>query len=231
MASRLTLLLCLLLAAERAGAEGDAAVTALRRDPSLKVRTQAAIVLGQRGSPEATRALREAVAEDKAASVRLAAVSALGRLQARAARGTLQAAAQADPDVAVRTAAVKAVAALGPITLQVEEGSGPSGQRLCAAVTAQLRQRGLQVAPQGELKVKPKVIVDVAEAGGKTSFEARASLVVVDGDGRIDLLETRAKATVAAAVPEARRAPYVQKVVDVAGKGLGDDLAARLGGR
>jgi hypothetical protein len=231
MSSRLALLLCLLLAAGRAGAEGDAAVIALRRDPSLKVRTQAAIVLGQRGSPEAIAALREAVADDKAPSVRLAAVSALGRLQARAARGTLQAAAQADPDGAVRTAAVRAEAALGPVTISVEEGSGPTGQRLGAAVAAQLRQRGLQVAPQGELKVKPKVTVDVVEAGGKTSFEARASLVVIDGDGRIDLLETRAKATVAASVPEARRLSYVQKVVDAAGKGLGDDLAARLGGR
>jgi hypothetical protein len=231
MASRLTLLLCLLLPAYRAGAEGDAAVTALRRDPSLKVRTQAAIVLGQRSSPESIGALREAVAGDTAPSVRLAAVSALGRLQARVARGTLQAAAQADPDGAVRIAAVRAMAALGPVTLSVEEGSGPSGQRLGAAVTAQLRQRGLEVVQQGELKVKPKVTVDVSEAGGKTSFEARASLVVIDGDGRIDLLETRAKATVAAAVPEARRPPYVQKVVDAAGKGLGDDLAARLGGR
>jgi hypothetical protein len=230
MARRLAPLL-LLLAAAPASADGDAAVTALRRDPSLKVRTQAAIVLGQRNTPEAITALREAVADDKAPSVRLAAVSALGRLQARAARGTLQAAAQADPDDAVRTAAVKAVAALGPVTLTLEEAGGPSGQRLGAAVAAPQRPPRHPVAEQGELKVKPKVNVEVAEAGGKTSFEARASLVVVDGDGRIDLLETRAKATVAAAVPEARRAPYVQKVVDAAGKGLADDLAARLGRR
>jgi hypothetical protein len=230
MARRLAPLLLLLVAA-LAGADGDSAVTALRHDSSLKVRTQAAIVLGQRGTPEAIAALREAVAEDKAPSVRLAAVSSLGRLQARAARGTLQAAAQADPDGTVRGAAVKAVAALGPVTLTVEEGSGPTGQRLGAAVAAQLRERGLQVADPGEFKVKPKVSVDVAEAAGKTSFEARASLVVVDGDGHIDLLETRAKATVAASVPEARRAPYVLKVVDAAGKGLADDLAARLGRR
>ncbi len=226
------LLAALLLAALSPAARAqDAAVTALRKDGSLKVRTQAAIVLGQRASPEGITALREAVAEDQATSVRLAAVSALGRLEARAARVTLQAAAQADPDASVRAAATRALAALGPVTLTVAEGSGPSGARLSEAVSRQLRERGLTVAPHGELKVQPKVSLDVSESGGRTSFEARASLVVVDGDGRMELLETKAKATVAGAVPESRRAAYVVKLVDAAGRGLGDDLAVKLGRR
>jgi hypothetical protein len=225
------LLLIALAAPARADGGADPAVTALRKDSSLKVRTQAAIVLGQRGSPEAIQALREAVAEDQAAAVRLAAVSALSRLQARGARGTLLAAAQADPDGSVRTAAGKALAALGPVTLTVEEAGGPAGPRLSAAVAGQLRQRGLAVGDGGELQVKPKVTVAVAETGGRTSFEARASLVVVDGDGRIDLFESSARAAVSGAVPEARRGAYVQKVVEAAGRGLGDDLAARLGRR
>jgi len=216
-----------------AGAEsgGEAAVKALRTDSSLKVRTQAAIVLGQHGSPEGIAALREAVAGDSASSVRLAAVSALGRLQARGARLTLSSAAQADPDATVRAASVRALLALGPVTVTVEEAGGPSGPRLSAALAGQLRERGLVVAELGEVRAKPKVTLDVTESGGKTTFEARASLAVVDGDGRIDLLETSARATVSGAVPEARRGAYVQKVVEAAGRGLGDDLAVRLGRR
>src|SRR5512137_2461958 len=127
-----------------ASADGvDPAVIALRQDPSLKVRTQAAIVLGQRGTPAGVTALREAVAEDQAASVRLAAVAALGRLEAREARRTLQAAEQADPDPAVRAAAARALAALGPVTVTVEVASGPAGARLSEALSRQLRERGL----------------------------------------------------------------------------------------
>jgi hypothetical protein len=230
--ARLLAALLLVASAAPAHAEGgDPAVTALRNDGSLKVRTQAAIVLGQRGSPEAIAALREAVAGDQAPSVRLAAVSALGRLVARGSRLTLQAAAQADPDAAVRTAAVKALVALGPVTLTIEEAGGPSGPRLSAAVAGQLRERGLSVADQGELRVRPKLTLAISEAGGRTTFEARASLAVVDGDGRIDLLETKAKATVNGAVTEARRGAYLQKVVEAAGKGLGDDLANKVGRR
>jgi hypothetical protein len=55
--------------------------------------------------------------------------------------------------------------------------------------------------------------------------------VVVDGDGRMDLLETKARASVAGAVPESRRGAYVTKVVDAAGRGLGDELAVKLGRR
>jgi len=223
------LLLALLALPGQGDGGADQAVAALRSDPSLKVRTQAAIVLGQRGSPEAVTALREAVAGDRAASVRLAAVSALGRLQARGARLTLQGAAQADPDPAVRTAAARALEALGPVTLTVEPSGGPSGVHLAEALTGELRDRGLLTAAQGELRLRPRVDVDIAEQGGRTTFEARASLVVVDGDGRMDLLESKARASVSGAVPEARRAALVLAVVEAAGRGLGGDLAARLG--
>ncbi len=235
LASMVRLLLALLMTmfVGHASASGafDPAVKALRRDNSLKVRTQAAIVLGQRGSPEAIRALREAVAEDQAAAVRLAAVSALGHLGARQARLTLQASAQADPDPAVRAAAARALASLGPVTLTVEVAGGPSGARLSEALSRQLRERGLSLAARGELRLQPKVNVEVDESGGRTTFEARASLVVVDGDGRMDLLETSARASVAGAVPEARRGAYVVKVVEAAGRGLGDELAVKLGRR
>jgi hypothetical protein len=228
---RLVTALVLAALAIAARASTDPAVVALRKDPSLKVRTQAAIVLGQRGSPEAVTALREAVAEDQAASVRLAAVSALGRLQARGARLTLQAAAQADPDTAVSAAAARAVAALGPVTLTVEPAGGPSGARFTEALSRVLRDRGLLLSAQGELRVQSKLKVDVTEQGGQTTFEARASLVVVDGDGRMDLLESKARAAVAGTVPEARRAGYVTKVVEAVAQGLGNDLAVKQGRR
>jgi hypothetical protein len=215
-----------------ASADGvDPAVIALRQDPSLKVRTQAAIILGQRGSPAGVTALREAVAEDQAASVRLAAVSALGRLQAREARRTLQAAEQADPDPSVRAAAARALAALGPVTVTVEVAAGPSGARLSEALSRQLRERGLALDARGELRLKPAVNVEVGESAGRTTFEARASLVVVDRDGRMELLENKARASVAGLVPESRQGTYVLKVVDTAGRGLGDDLAIKLGRR
>ena len=83
----------------------DAAIRALKGDSSLKVRTQAAIVLGQRGAQEAVRALRDAVAADRAAAVRIAAVTALAKIGDRSARSTLKLAAQADPDESVRRAA------------------------------------------------------------------------------------------------------------------------------
>jgi len=225
------LLLAALVLPALAGADADPAVAALRGDPSLKVRTQAAIVLGQRGSPEAVRALRRAVAEDPAAAVRLAAVSALGRLEATRARPTLQAAALADPDPAVRAAAARALAALGPVTLTVEVAGGPSGARLSEALSRQLSERGMALAANGELRLQPKVNVEVGDGGGRTTFEAHGSLVVVDGDGRLDLLESQARASVAGLVPDSRRGAYVITVVEAVARGLGDDLAARLGRR
>jgi len=158
-------------------------------------------------------------------------VSALGRLEAREARRTLLAAEQADPDPAVRAAATRALAALGPVTVTVELAIGPSGRRLSDALSRQLQERGLALVVQGELRVQPTVSVEVVESGGRTSFEARASLVVVDHDGRMELLETKARASVVGAVPEPRRAGYVTKVVETAGRGLGDDLAIKLGRR
>jgi hypothetical protein len=58
----LVVILLLVSAAARGDAQIDGAIHALRRDSSLKVRTQAAIVLGQRAAPQAVAALREAVA-------------------------------------------------------------------------------------------------------------------------------------------------------------------------
>jgi HEAT repeat protein len=228
----LALALALALPARGDGAT-DAAMRALRHDDSLKVRTQAAIVLGQRGAQEAVPVLRQAVAEDRAAAVRLAAVGALAKLGARAARPTLQAAAQADADPAVRAAAARAVEGLGPVTVSLDEPAGTPSARAAArgALARHLERLGLALDDRGEVRVRPTVTVDVTAGGGKTVVAAKVSLAVVDGDGRLDLLEGSARASVAGAVPEPKLAGLAATAVDAAAREPCEDLATRLRGR
>jgi len=216
-------------------AEGpvDAAATALRTDGSLKVRAQAAIVLGQRGGPEAVAALRGAVAGDAVAAVRLAAVSALGKLGPRAARTTLQAASLADPDAAVRDAAARAVAALGPVTLAVVEAAAPPGLKgdLRTSLSRALGEAGLLLAEPAEVQVTAAAGADVSRQDGKVVVAVKASLSAVDGDGRVDLFERAARSTISGSASDARVASATASAVEVALKGLSEDLAARFGRR
>jgi len=236
MDRRLALLLAFALALAvpaRPDPSVDPAIRALRRDSSLKVRTQAAIVLGQRGSAEAVPALREAVADDGSAAVRIAAVGALAKIGSPAARPTLRIASETDPDGAVRRAAARALQDLGPAALTIEEPSGTSSARgtVKESLARHLRDRGFAVAERGELRLKPTVSVEVAERGGKIVIAVKTSLVVVDGDGRMEMMESSARASVIGPVAEAKLAGYSAKVVDAAVRGLSEDLAARLGVR
>ncbi len=211
----------------------DAAIRALRRDSSMKVRTQAAIVLGQRLVAQAVPALRQAVAEDGAAAVRIAAVAALAKIGDRGARSTLKAASEADPDAAVRSAAKRALEALGPIAISIEEPSGPWSARapMRDALAGRLRERGYEIGDDGEFRLKPTVRVDVDRDGPKTVIAVKASVVLVDRDGRVDMVESSARATVSGSVPEARLQAYAARAIDAAAGNLTEDLAARLGGR
>ncbi len=211
----------------------DAAIRALRRDSSMKVRTQAAIVLGQRQVAQAVPALREAVAEDNAAAVRIAAVAALAKIGDRNARSTLKAASEADPDGSVRTAAKRALEALGPVALSIDDPTGPASARapMREALAAHLRDRGYTVANEGEYRLKPAVKIDVDRAGAKTVIAVKASVVLVDGDGRVDMVESSAKASVTGTVPEGKLPTYAARAIDAAARNLTEDLAARLGGR
>lgn len=211
----------------------DSAIQALRKDSSLKVRTQAAIVLGQRGAPEAVQALREAVAEDRAAAVRLAAVGALAKIGDRRARPTLRLASAADPDGAVRRAATQALAGFGPIAFVIDELEAPSHARgpFREALERHLRTRGFSISERGDLRLKPGLKLDVDEQGGKTVIAVRTTLAVVDGDGRVDMVEAGARATVSGAVPEHKLPGYSAKAIDAATRALCDDLAARLAER
>jgi hypothetical protein len=239
MLRRAAVLLLVLLVplAARADAANDSAIRALRKDSSLKVRTQAAVVLGQRGAVEAVSALKEAVATDDAAAVRLAAITALSKIRDRSARSTLRAAADADPDSSVRRAAAKAVEDLGPLAFLIEEVQGTGGAHakdtLGRAITAQLKERGFAVVKQGGMRLKPSVLkVDVETKGGKTVIAVRASLVAVDDDGRMAaMLEGGAKLSATGTIPEAKLGAYSAKALEAAAKTLCEDLAAKLGER
>lgn len=210
----------------------DAAIRALRRDSSMKVRTQAAIVLGQRLVAQAVPALREAVAEDDAAAVRIAAVAALAKIGDRVARSTLRAASEADPDAAVRGAAQRALEALGPVAISIEEASGPAGARtLRDALATQLSARGYEIRDGGEYRLKPTLKMNVSQSGPKTVIAVTASAVLVDGDGRVDMVEASAKASVTGTVPDGRLSAYAARAIDAAARTLTEDLAGRLGGR
>ena len=234
MARRPVLVLILALAVPaRSDSRIDLAIDPLRNDSSLKVRTQAAIILGQRGAREAVPSLREAVAKDGSAAVRIAAVGALGKLRARVARPTLVAARESDPEDAVRSAATRALDALGPITVHVEEPAGTHAARSAAreSLASHLTELGFTVAAAGELRLKSTVSVEVADGGGRTVISVKTSLVVVDGDGHVDMMQSNAKATVNGTLSEARLAGTSAKVVDAAIKGVCQDLAAKVGRR
>ncbi len=221
----------------RPDAAADAAIRALREDSSLKVRAQAAIVLGSQRSPEAAAALAGALERDPSAAVRIAAAAALARVGNGAGRAALARAAAGDSDAAVRTAAARALRELSPAFI-VEEPSGHAGDAsargaLREAIERHLRGRGFEVVDEGGMRLKPSVLrVDVDEQGGTTVIAVKASLVAVEGDGRMAaMLESGARLSAAGAIPDAKVRAYAAKAIDAAARTLCDDLAARLGRR
>jgi len=98
----------------RADPSTDRAIEALGKDRSLKVRAQAALILGQRGAVDAVPALVAALTEDREEAVRIAAAAALGKIGDPTAREALDAARRSDPDGEVRAAAARALANLAP---------------------------------------------------------------------------------------------------------------------
>jgi hypothetical protein len=229
----------------------ETAVRALRSDPSLKVRTQAALVLGQRQATGAVPALTDAVEKDDSSAVRIAAASALGRIKDPGARPALERAREQDPDPAVRSAAGRALDALaspppapvpapapGATAFSIEEPGGAAGgpgdrRALREAIARHLTDRGFAVVPQGGLTLKPSVVaLDVREQGGKTVISVRAGLLAVEHGGRMAaMLESGAKLSATGRVPEGKLAAYSAKAFDAAARELCDDLASRLAER
>lgn len=244
----LALALCLLAPRARADAQVERALRALQSSPSIKVRSQAALVLGQLGAGEAVPVLRRAASADEAPVVRIAAVSALARLGSAEARGALEALVRADPDPAVREAARVALAELQPAPLappaqgatavSLEDAAGAGGgpserQALRAALGRRLQEAGFRVQGEGGLRIKPSIVkLEVERAGEKTVVAIRAELVAVEGGGRMAaMLEGAARLSAVGVQGEGDLALVSGKAVDAVAKVLADDLAARLGER
>jgi hypothetical protein len=236
----LRILACAVLLALTAAARADNvddAVRALREDGSVKVRAQAAIVLGQRGDEAARSALAEALGSDGAPAVRIAAASALGRLGGAAARAALERSRREDPDGGVRDASLLALHALGPV-FSIDEPAGSAGgaaarSALREGLARHLAARGWSVLESGGMVLKPTVLrVDVNAGGGRTVVAVKAALIAVDDDGRMAaMLESGARLSAAGAVPEAKIAAYAARAMDAAARALCEDLAARLAER
>ena len=221
------------------------AVEALRKDSSLKVRAQAALVLGQRGAVDAVPALTTALLEDRAPAVRIAAAAALGRIGDPSALQALAGAERDDADEEVREAAGHAVAELRSRSkrsvdrrnLAVEEATGKGGpaarKALRAALARQLERAGFALVEpdQAAFRVKPSVIsVETSENGGKLFVSVKAAAVAVGLDGRMAAMiqgGARVKAT------GARRSEAVEEQLSVtaleaAARTLSEDLASQL---
>jgi hypothetical protein len=239
-------LAALLLLAAAATASGDAqidaAIRALRSDSSLKVRAQAAIILGQRGANEAVGALADAVRHDSSEAVRLAAVSALAKIGDSAGRSAIEAATR-DSDGRVRAAAEKALAVfagpgpVGPdsIAVLIEAATGKGDDDLKAefrsSLERYLKEQGFNVVARGQRYVlKPSVLkIDVDKADGKTVIAVRASLVAIDGKGTMTaMLEGGAKLRAVGTASGAMLPKYTAKAMDAAARTLTDDLKGRL---
>ncbi len=225
-----------LTAAARADNVEDAA-RALREDGSVKVRAQAAIVLGQRSDEAAISALAEALVSDGAPAVRIAAAGALGRLGGNAARTALERSRREDGDGGVRDAATLALHALG-LAFSIDEPAGSAGgaaarSALREALARHLMARGWAVLERGGMVLKPTVLrVDVDAGAGRTVVAVKAALIAVDDDGRMAaMLESGARLSASGAVPEAKVAAYAARAMDVAARALCEDLAARLAER
>lgn len=229
-------------ATARGDAQIDAAMRALRSDSSLKVRAQAAIILGQRGATEAVGTLADAARNDSSEAVRLACVSALARIGDPAGVGAIEAATR-DSDARVRAAAEKAMVAfagpgpVGPDSVAVflEEATGKGDSALRAefrrSLERYLREQGFSVVARGQKYVlKPSVItVDVDRADGRTVVALRASLVAVDHKGTMTaMLEGGAKVKAVGSANASMVPKYAAKAADVAARTLTDDLKGRL---
>jgi hypothetical protein len=236
-------------AAARADAQTDRAIRALENSSSLKVRSQAALVLGQLKVVEAAPALRRAATSDSAPAVRIAAVAALSKLGPAEARSTLESVARNDGDASVRTAAQGALAefegapspAVAPranaaVSLEDAVGTGGSPAERAAlrdAIGRRLKEAGFQVQGSGGLRLKPSIVrIEVQQAGEQTVVVIRAELVAVEGGGRMAaMLEGGAKLSATGKLGDRELAAVSVRAVDAVAKVLVDDLAAKLGER
>jgi len=224
----------------------ERAIQALQEDPSLKVRAQAALVLGQKGGPDVVPVLVASLSQDRAAAVRAAAAAALGRIGDPAARPALSAAQRSDGDGEVRTAAARALQELEervralprPRSVSVEDvqGKGSPAEKtaLREALSRHLADRGFPVARPGEApayRVKASVLaLDVLEAGGRVSIDVKASAVAVEPGGRMAAMGEGAAhlKTQGARLTRDREEQLSARALEAAARILSDELATEL---
>jgi HEAT repeat protein len=223
-------------------AQLERAVQALSRDPSLKVRTQAALVIGQRGARDGVAALARALLEDRAPAVRVAAAAALARIgSAVGQEGTvaLHDAADRDPDPAVRAGAARALEDLrrGAHAVILEDVGGSAGDdraraALRSALATQLQRRGFALVGSDAaagFRLKPAVLlVDVHHGGGAVRVEVRASVIAVDGRGRIAAMVEGGARARSPGAPPSSAGPMTAKALEAAASSICEDLASRL---
>lgn len=224
----------------------DRALRALASSDSLKVRTQAALILGQLDPAEAAPALRKAAVADPAPAVRIAAVAGLARFADPDSRAVLEQVQRSDPDDGVRASAAGALAALkdpvipharGRGEVVLEEAVGTAGRpadraALRDALGRRLVEAGFRVGKHG-LRLKPSIVrLDVERASEKTVIAVRAELVAVEGGGRMAaMLEGAAKVSAHGSLGDRELAAISVRVVDAVAKILVEDLAEKLGER
>jgi len=236
-------LLALLAAPPPAGAAEpvvERALRALDADSSLKVRAQAALVLGQHGGREALPTLLHALRADESPAVRIAAASAVARLGDLSGREPLEAAARADPDPGVRTAAERALAdlassAVRALALDDPQGRGDAAARsaLKESLTRHLRRQGFTVVGPDKAagyRLKPSVLeLETEQAGGRLLIVVKASVVAVDSRGRmVAMVEGSARLRTASGPAAGSHEQLAARALDAAAVTLSEDLAARL---
>jgi hypothetical protein len=221
----------------------DAAIDSLQNDSSLKVRAQAAILLGQRRAREAVGPLSHAARRDSSEAVRLAAVFALGKI------GDLQGLpavefALKDDDENVRAAAQAAMKELvgscapgsGGASVTIDEARGEGSPSLRAefrdALERQLRKQCFNVMTRGAGHVlRPSIEkVDPREEGGKTVVTVRAAVVAVDGKGTMTaMLHASGTGKIGAARTPALEKRCASAAAEAAATKLTDGLKESLG--
>lgn len=224
--------------AARADSQIETAIKALQYDRSLKVRTQAALILGQRSAREAVPALCEALVNDDDSAVRIAAAGALGRIADPSARPTLVNAEQGDSDPQVRKAAARALAEMEKgathghaVALERAEGKGVDSKALDAlneSLARHLVSRGFAVLPantDAPYRLKPSVLeLDVNTGEGRVIIAVKASVIAISRDGRMELLQSGARLKASSGSSEKLTA----RALDAIAKDLAEDLANKL---
>jgi len=224
----------------------ERAVQALREDRSLKVRAQAALVLGQKGGAAVVPVLVSSLQDDPSAAVRTAAAAALGRIGDPSARDPLAEAQRSDPDEEVRAACGAAldefeersrtVVRRRSVTIEDVQGKGTAAERgaLRDALSRQLSDRGFPVARAGEtptFRVKASVLsLDILEAGGRVSVDVKASAMAVEASGRMAAMSEGAAhlKTPAGHLTHLKEEQLSARALEAAARILSDEIALEL---